>query len=132
MIFDITYSDRIVEIEMNRLVGKPYGWLSKERWSGIGSQRLMVAHSTGEVDEIFQGDYRRNFANIELRPKGIVIRIRYRLEVFAVAIPYSDLNLDFTEKAVRILLKTGEMQLVNAKGGRPDARFFEKVNSQRT
>ena len=81
MIFDITYTDRMVNLEMARLVGWPFGWFSKERWQGIGSERCRVVAGSNEVDEIFEGDYQRNFTNIELRPKGIVVRIRYRLEV---------------------------------------------------
>lgn len=127
MIFDATYTDRMVNLEMARLVGRPYGWLSKERWSGIGSERCRIVAGTGGIDELFAGDYRRNFTNIELRPKGIVIRIRYRLEVFAVAIPYGVLQLDDTDLGLLISTDQFSMTLVTSKGHAVNQHFLQKI-----
>ena len=127
MIFDITYTDRMVNLEMARLVGWPFGWLSKERWQGIGSERCKVVSSSDEVDEIFNGDYKRNFTNIELRPKGIVIRIRYRLEVFAIAIPYAELRLENANDGLKIGTDRFSLVLVTAHGRMLKQPFLEKM-----
>ena len=127
MIFDATYSDRMVDLEITKLTGRSFGWFSKERWSGIGSERYQIISSSGEVENIFEGDYVRNFTNIELRPKGIVIRIRYRLNVYAVAIPYQELTIKFPEESVHLSFPKGEMNLQNSRRKLPRIDFFKKI-----
>lgn len=128
MVYDLTYDNRQANIEIQKLIGKPFGLFDKKRWSGIGSERLVVKSAEGKIGEIFELNFRQNFANIEIRPKGILIRIRYRLEVFAVAIPFGMLSVFKTDANYFSLFGGSEkITLANYQGRTLNQKFINKI-----
>jgi len=93
VIYNLTYTSPELNQQINQLVGNPYGLFSKIRWQGIGSERLIVTDALGYLRDLFQGRFVQNFASIEQRPGGIIIRIRHGLEVYGVVIPYGKLTI---------------------------------------
>lgn len=129
MVYDITYTDRMVNIEIIKLVGRPFGWLSKVRWQGIGSERCKVLNASGAIAEIFEGDYGRNFTNIEIRQGGIVVRIRYRLEVFAVVFKFGELKIHESEEGLVLIGGENQMLLRGSRGHLVNSKFVEKIKA---
>lgn len=94
MIFETTYSKRETILEINQLVGNPYSFLDRIKMRGIGSKRMAISSISEEYEEYLNADHYMTHANIELRPKGIILHFRYKLESFAWPMPYSDLTIE--------------------------------------
>lgn len=60
---------------------------------GIGSPKLSIAGASLEINNLLLLDNNANSCNIEIRPRGIILRFRSLLETFALVIPYYKLNL---------------------------------------
>jgi len=88
MLYNLTYNDTKIKTAVNELVGKPFGLIDNIKLNGIGSPRLDIDKASVEISELLSFDNNRNFCNIELRPKGIIIRFRSLLETFGLVIPY--------------------------------------------
>lgn len=88
MLLNISYNDKKTNQAVVDLVGKPFGLIDNIKLNGIGSPRLDIIKTSEEISELLSYDHNRNFCNIELRPKGVVVRFRSLLETFALVIPY--------------------------------------------
>lgn len=88
MLYNLTYNDAKITQSVQDLVGKPFGLIDNIKLNGIGSPRLDVEKASEEITKLLNYDNNRNFCNIELRPKGIIIRFRSLLETFGLVIPY--------------------------------------------
>lgn len=61
--------------------------------SGIGSPKLFITETSVEIRNLLLLDNNVDTCNIELRPKGIIVRFRSLLETFALVIPYYKLSV---------------------------------------
>jgi len=93
MLLNVSYNDKKITDRIDTEVGRPF--TLKERWAlgGIGSPRLFITETSVEIHNLLILDNNRNQCNIELRPKGIIVRFRSLLETFALVIPYYKLTL---------------------------------------
>ncbi|NND15115.1 MAG: hypothetical protein HKN89_02180 [Eudoraea sp.] len=93
MLFNVSYNNKQITRDVDAEVGKPF--TLKERWQldGIGSPKLEITKSSESVRNLLILDNNRDTCNIELRPKGIIIRFRSLLETFALVIPYYKLAI---------------------------------------
>ena len=88
MVFDITYSEKAVIEEVNQLVGEPYSFFQRLKLGGIGSERVQIMKSSPKVAHHLQHDISINYCNLELRPKGLIIHLKYKLKDLAWVIPW--------------------------------------------
>lgn len=93
MLLNVSYSNKEITRKIDAEVGKPF--TLKERWKmgGIGSPKLIITEASVEINNLLVLDNNRDTCNIEIRPKGIIIRFRSLLETFALVIPYYKLTL---------------------------------------
>lgn len=93
MLVNVSYNNKAITLKINEEVGKPF--TLKERWAmgGIGSPKLIITETSIEINNLLILDNNRNTCNIEIRPKGIIVRFRSLLETFALVIPYYKLTL---------------------------------------
>ncbi len=93
MLVNISYNNREVTRKVDALVGKPFAL--KERWTmgGIGSPKLFISDTSIEIGNLLILDNNLDSCNIEMRPKGIIVRFRSLLETFALVIPYYKLTI---------------------------------------
>lgn len=93
MLVNVSYNNREIINRVDKAVGKPFKL--KERWSmgGIGSPKLFITQSSVEIRNLLILDNNLDSCNVELRPKGIIVRFRSLLETFALVIPYYKLSL---------------------------------------
>ena len=93
MLLNVSYNESEVKERIQAAVGKPFPL--KERWSmsGVGSPKLLISSTSIDIHNLLILDNNLNTCNIELRPKGIILRFRSLLETYALIIPYYKLNL---------------------------------------
>ncbi|SHG91926.1 hypothetical protein [Flagellimonas flava] len=93
MLLNVSYNDPKVKQKVDAEVGKPF--TLKERWAlgGIGSPKLFMTDASVEIQNLLILDNNLNTCNIEMRPKGIIVRFRSLLETYGLIIPYYKLTL---------------------------------------
>jgi len=93
MLLNISYNDPKQKKRIDEAVGKTFSL--KERWklSGIGSEKLIITSSSIDIHNLLMLDKNINTCNVELRPKGIIVRFRSLLETYGLIIPYFKLKL---------------------------------------
>lgn len=124
MIFDTSYSDKTITRKINQAVGLPFGF--KERWKlgGIGSKRMVIEDISEEYKKYINADHYQSNANIELRPKGILIHFRHKLQAYSWVMPYAHLSIEQKEK----LLLSSEGKFIRFKDAfETNKKFIEKM-----
>ncbi|MFD0990936.1 hypothetical protein ACFQ1R_12580 [Mariniflexile jejuense] len=91
MILDTTYSNKVNIELINDLVGKPYSIIKSIRMKGIGSKRMIIEEVSPNMKQYINVVDDASYANIELRPLGILIRINKALKNYTWVIPYYQL-----------------------------------------
>ena len=93
MLVNVSYNNPELTRKVDNSVGKPFPL--KKRWAmgGIGSPKLFITECSKEIRNLLLLDNNLNTCNIELRPKGIILRFRSLLETYALVIPYYKLSI---------------------------------------
>ena len=88
MLLNVSYNNPEISRKIDSEVGRPFKL--KERWNlgGIGSPKLFITSSSMEIRNLLILDNNLDSCNIELRPKGIILRFRSLLETYALVIPF--------------------------------------------
>lgn len=90
---NVSHNDKEIKDEINALVGKSFHLFDRIKKGGVGSPRLVVATATKEINELLAVDNRSRYSSLELRPKGVIMRFRSRLDTYAWVLPFSSLTL---------------------------------------
>tara|TARA_B100001559_G_scaffold27981_1_gene21785 strand:- start:241 stop:651 length:411 start_codon:yes stop_codon:yes gene_type:complete len=93
MLLNISYNSDKNKDLISSLVGKPYSLWSLFKIGKIGSPRLKIISASNEISDLLSYDNNISWCNIELRPKGIILRFRSLLETYGLIIPYYKLTL---------------------------------------
>ncbi|MBC90743.1 MAG: hypothetical protein CMC67_01085 [Flavobacteriaceae bacterium] len=93
MMINISYRDEVIEKKINSIVGSPYSLTDRIKKNGVGSPRFKINKSSEKINNLLVLDKNINYCNIELRPKGIIIRFRSLLETYGLIIPFHKLNI---------------------------------------
>lgn len=88
MILETTYTNKKHTELINEKVGKPFSLIEKLKLKGIGSKRMMIDDVSPNMKQYLNKVAAVNYANLELRPKGLLIRINKGLKNFTWVIPY--------------------------------------------
>jgi hypothetical protein len=93
MLVNVSYNNPELRHKIDDIVGKPF--TLRERWErkGIGSPKLIITGCSIEIHNLLLLDNNRDSCNIELRPRGIIVRFRSLLETYGLIIPYYKLTL---------------------------------------
>jgi hypothetical protein len=97
LVLDTTYYNKEHKLLFNNLVGKPYNLFESIKRRGIGSKRMIVDKVSPNLNSILNTVSDLNYANIEMRKKGILIHITKGLRNFTWAIPFYHLVLYKTD-----------------------------------
>ena len=93
MIFNTTYKNKDATTTINDLIGKPYTFFEAIKKKGIGSKRMIVEDVSLGFKRILNSVADLNYANIEIRDKGILVHITKGHQNFSWAIPFYQLHL---------------------------------------
>jgi len=88
MILDTTYSNKEHNELINDLVGRPYSLLQSFKMKGIGSKRMIIEDASPNFQPYLNIVSDVNYANLEMRPKGLLVRINKGLQNFTWVIPF--------------------------------------------
>jgi len=91
MILETTYTNKEQTELINDLVGKPFRFMQSLKMKGVGSKRMIIEDVSPNMQQYLNKIEDVNYANIELRPIGILIRINKALKTFTWVIPYYQL-----------------------------------------
>lgn len=115
---------------MDDFVGRPYSFWDSLKRGGVGSKRMIVKSLSPNLNFILNNNSDINYANIELRKKGILIRITKGLKNFTWAIPFYQLvfyKTDFTS----IHAQGRFIQFNNSITLSENKRFFENLMNEK-
>lgn len=91
MVFETTYNNpKDIEL-INDLVGKPFSFFQSLKMKGVGSKRMTIDGASANMKVYINSVADTTYANIELRPIGILLRINKGLRNFTWVIPYYQL-----------------------------------------
>lgn len=91
MILNTTYTNKDNDALINEMVGNAFSLWEKLKMKGTGSGRMIITDVSPRLERALLNGPDINYANIELRPKGILVRITRRLDNFTWIIPYYQL-----------------------------------------
>ena len=88
MIFNSTYTDPEKDLEVDKIIGKKFNLIESILMGGIGSKRLILDSFSVKFQKYIKDGFDLNYANIELRKKGIKVFITNRQNRITWVIPY--------------------------------------------
>ena len=126
MLLNVSYNNKVIAQKIDEEVGKPF--TLKQRWAlgGIGSPKLMITSSSMEIRNLLILDNNLDSCNIELRPKGIVLRFRSLLETYALVIPFYKLSIYKGDLGIYSIFRDHHFVKVKA-DTKAIQKFFKKI-----
>lgn len=88
MLVNTSYRNPEIEKKIDLELGMPYSLKDRLKMGGVGSPALDIQSASLEIHNLLVVDNGRNRCNIEIRPKGILLRFRSRLDSYTLVIPY--------------------------------------------
>ena len=105
MLKNVSYNDDKTINEIDDFVGKPFSIFERLKIGGIGSSKLLITKTDSIINNLLELDNNINYCNIEIRPKGIILRFRSLLETYGFIIPYYKLIIYKGESNIYSLYK---------------------------
>lgn len=130
MILDSTYKNKEEKKIIEDLVGKPFSFLEAFKMRGVGSKRMIIDGVSPNLETYLNTIADANYANIELRKKGILIFINKGLKNFTWIIPFYQLIIYKTNGA-SIHAQGKFIHFKNNKTFKENKRFFDKMLNEK-
>ena len=130
LVLDTTHNIKKHKQLLDDFVGKSYSIFESIKRGGVGSKRMIVNELSPNLSFITNAVADINYANIELRKKGILIRITNGLKNFTWAIPFYQLifyKTDFTS----IHAQGKYIHFKNSNTFKENARFFKNLMQEK-
>lgn len=126
MLLNVSYTDKNITRKVDEAVGKPFPLKERFAMGGIGSPKLHITETSVEIQNLLILDNNLNTCNIEIRPKGIIVRFRSLLETYGLIIPYYKLKLYKGESTVHSMYMDHHFIKVKS-DTQAIQRFFKKL-----
>jgi hypothetical protein len=127
MLLPYSYHTKKTEKEIHNLVGKPIGLIDRIKLRGIGSQRFLVQEANTEIMELVNNQNTPPYTNIELRPRGIIIWFRVKLDNWVLVLPYRKLSVFKTAEQLIIHQDQWKLKLSAAHDASLNLKFCQKL-----
>ena len=108
------------------LVGSSFSLVQKLKMKGIGSKRMIVDEVSPNMQTMINKVSDINYANIELRPNGILVMINQGLKNFTWIIPYYQLVI-YKVNGSSIHAQGRYIHFRNSKTFQENKKFFDKL-----
>ena len=125
MLLNVSYNDPKQEQIITDLVGKPFSLRDRIKFSGVGSPKLQIVSSSPKIANLLLLDNNLDVCNIEIRPKGIIVRFRSLLETYAMVIPFYKLSVFKGKSASYSIHADG--QKIEVHSDERISEFFSKI-----
>jgi hypothetical protein len=130
MIYSVVRLTKEEKKEIDEWVGTPYGLWYRIKQMGIGSAKMLVAEYSQHFNEYFSFVQGVKSVNVELRPKGIILHFKKRVDHYIWVIPYHMLTMYQTS---RLSFYAGGHKLSVFKQylGISHVKFFNRIRNQK-
>lgn len=126
MLLETTHYEKEHKELINDLVGKPFSFIKSLKLRGIGSSRMIVDEVSPNMQHLINAVSDLNYANIEMRPQGILVHITKGLRNFTWVIPFYHLVL-YKVNGSSIHAQGKYIHFRNDNLFKSNKRFFEKL-----
>jgi len=127
MLFDTSYQDKKIEKQINETVGLPFSFMERWKLKGIGSKRLTIKSVSEVYSKYINAAHYVSNANLELRPKGLIIHFRHKLQAYSWVMPFNDLII---ENKTGLVLKANDKFVTFQE--KLEDNFLSKINNLRS
>ena len=125
-LYNITYKNKETEKEINAEMGKSFGLIEKLRLGGIGSRRMIIENFSEDISSLALKVSGIQYANIELRPNGVIVHINQGIYTHAWTIPYYRLSI-FNGDFFTIHGGGSHIQFNKEKSWKENKDFLQKI-----
>lgn len=94
---------------------------------GIGSQRLLIRQANQEIQALLDDQNTPPYTNIELRPQGIILWFRVKLDNWVLVLPYYKLTIFKGDNGFSIFSDQWKLKFSPAHNTPLDTRFIQKM-----
>ena len=108
------------------LVGDSFSLVQKLKMKGIGSKRMIIDEVSPNMQTMMNRVSDINHANIELRPKGILVMVNQGLKNFTWVIPYYQLVI-YKVNGSSLHAQGRFIHFRNSKTFKENKKFFDKL-----
>jgi hypothetical protein len=112
------------------LIGSSFSLVQKLKLGGVGSKRMIIDNVSPNMKSMMNVVSDINYANIELRPKGILVMINQGLKNFTWIIPYYQLVI-YKTNGSSIYAQGRFVHFRNSKTFKENKKFFDKLLDQK-
>ncbi|WP_299126321.1 hypothetical protein [uncultured Winogradskyella sp.] len=126
MILNTTHNNPEHKQIIADIVGHQFSLVQKLKLGGVGSKRMIIDDVSPNMKSMMNLVSDINYANIELRPKGILIMINKGLKNFTWVIPYYQLVV-YKTNGSSIHAQGKYIQFRNSKTFKENKKFFNKL-----
>ena len=126
MLVNVSYNNSELTRQIDEEVGKPFTLRERWRLNGIGSPKLFITETSVQIRNLLLLDNNLNSCNVEMRPKGIIVRFRSLLETYALVIPYYKLTIYKGDFAIYSIYR--DQYFIKVKSDtKAIQKFFKKI-----
>lgn len=130
MVLNSTHTNKEHKDILEDLVGKPFSFLESFKMKGIGSKRMVINDVSPNLKPLMNAIADINYANIELRKKGVLIYINKGLQNFTWAIPYYQLVV-YKTNGSSIHAQGKFIHFKNNQTFKENKKFFNKMLNEK-
>ena len=124
MLYDTSIRDKETKQAIDSCLGRPYRFLELFKQGVVGSSRMEVISYSKLFVKVMSQRKQAVFANISLRPNGIVVIMNIRLSNYSWVIPYHYLSIFKTD----VLVIHGQGEFLKLKiVGDQNKKLIEKI-----
>ena len=85
MLLNTTYHNEEHEKTIAKLIGGPYSFFKSLKLRGVGSKRMIIDKTSYNLNSLLNRTSDLNYANIEIRPTGIIIYINTIFKIISIS-----------------------------------------------
>lgn len=126
MIVDLTYYNKELNAEIDSVIGEKFNLIERMKMKGIGSRRMIIENFSAEFKLVKSNFNDTQYANIELRPKGIIVHITKGINNYGWIIPFFRLSI-FNTSFLSIHSEGAYLNLNKLKSLRENKDFIRKL-----
>lgn len=130
MVLDTTNYNKDHKSLIDEFVGKPYSFWEALKRGGVGSKRMIVDKLSPNLGYIANSISDINYANIELRKRGVLIHITKGLKNFTWAIPFYHLVF-YKTNFTSIHAQGKYIHFKNSKTFKENKTFFKNLMQEK-
>ena len=130
MILNTTHHNKDHKRLIADIVGDSFSLVQKLKMNGVGSKRMIIEDVSPNMKSMMNLVSDINYGSIELRPKGILLRITQGLKSFTWIIPYYQLVI-YKTNGSSIHAQGKFVHFRDSKTFRENKKFFDKLRSEK-